>query len=392
MVQVDGAVAQVLDPRSGVPKAQFAFDFCFDNCANAASMPSDQQCVFDAIAPPLLRSATEGYNVTVLAYGQSASGKTYTMLGTRDAPGFTPRFVEALFAECAAATRERGVECTFEASYMEIFMEQIRDLLSPAQAGAKQRLKVREHPQTGPYVEDLAKVACSSSEQVAILLEHGSSMRAVRATQMNAESSRSHAIFTLKLTQRSATAAANGALDDVAARRDAELVSHVHLVDLAGSERAKRTGESQASGGLQEAGAINKSLSTLGAVISALAAGRRSHVPYRESVLTYLLKDGLGGNARTTMLATVSPDAADVAESLSTLRYADSAKHIVNHAQPNVDPSVKLVAQLRAEIGELRSQLGVAAGGGAAGRGEAARIEAVMLDLGDSDSEKMSIS
>jgi hypothetical protein len=176
-------------------------------------------------------------------------------------------------------------------------------------------------------------------------------VRTVCETKLNLESSRSHALFTLKLTQRYQTADAATGGDGTP--RMSEKVSRVHLVDLAGSERAKRSGGHR----IAETGAINKSLSTLGAVIHALAAGKRTHVPYRESALTYLLKDGLGGNARTVMLATVSPVLADMNETLSTLRYADSAKKIVNHATPNLDPSAKLVHSLKEEIDALRAQL-----------------------------------
>ena len=211
-----------------------------------------------------------------------------------------------------------------------------------------------------------------------MLLEHGGQLRTVCATRLNHESSRSHAIFTLKLTQRvpiedgddghgGADAAAGGGAGGAGgATRYREKVSRVHLVDLAGSERAKRSG----GGRIAETGAINRSLSTLGAVIHALAAGKRTHVPYRESVLTYLLRDGLGGNARTLMLATVSPSAADSSETLSTLRYADSAKHILNHALINLDSSATLVTQLKGEILSLRAQL-EAAGGAPASAGAA---------------------
>ena len=262
-VRVDGTAAELLDPQTGNRRAHFAFDHVFSSLATDDAQ-AEQAAVFDALAPPLLDSALDGYNVTVFAYGQTASGKSYTMHGEPEAPGFTPRFVSSLFAACEATQRaDPRADFAVEASFMEIYMENIRDLLQPAQrshgggGGAHGRahssLRVREHPRTGPYVEDLSKIACRTSAQVATLLEHGSSMRAVRATHMNAASSRSHAIFTLRLTQRRPRAEAEGAQGPGAGAQGAgaagaaaddalEIASSVHLVDLAGSERAKRTG------------------------------------------------------------------------------------------------------------------------------------------------------
>lgn len=283
----EGTTAELVDPRSGASRGRFTFDKCFDSfsSSDASGQAIDsQEDVFNALAPPLLASAMDGYNVTVFAYGQTGSGKSHTMLGTRENPGFIPQFVEALFGACAATSaRPAGggsnpVQCTLEASYLEIYMEQIRDLLNPggrSSRSSKGALRVREHPRTGPYVEDLAKVACKSAAEVQILLDHGGTVRTIAATQLNAESSRSHAIFTLRLTQRQQlldgteidmSGLADG--DDGSGTRVSEKVSKIHLVDLAGSERVKRSG----AGGqrLQETGAINKSLSTLGGVISAL--------------------------------------------------------------------------------------------------------------------------
>ena len=377
-IRINASTAEVVDPRSNKLRGRFTFDHCFDSFDARDTNYASQQHVFEALAPRLITSALQGYNVTVFAYGQTASGKSYTMLGSPESPGFMPRFVESLFDECAAIS-STDTACTFEASYLEIHKEAIHDLLNPTGKTGQRRggLRVREHPRTGPYVEDLAKVACTSADQVQLLLEHGTSLRTIAQTKLNVESSRSHAIFTLKLTQRSPAADVPEASNDSSlppspARglegppRLTERVSRIHLVDLAGSERAKKSGGHR----LQETGAINKSLSTLGAVISALAAGKRTHVPYRESVLTYLLKDSLGGNARTVVLATVSPAASDFSESLSTMRYADSAKAIVNHATPNLDPSVKLVMQLKGEIEALRAMLAQAAAGSSGGGGE----------------------
>ena len=216
----DGTTAELLDPATGHQRALFSFDCCFDS-ATATDAQADQAAIFDRLAPPLLSSCVEGYNITMFAYGQTGSGKSHTMVGSREAPGFTPRFISALFSECDMVRRaDPGVEIAVEASYLEIYMETVRDLLNPTVRPATRRksndassstlaaasggLRVREHPRTGPYVEDLSKVACGTAVQVATLLEHGNSVRAVRATNMNAASSRSHAIFTLKVTQRCA--------------------------------------------------------------------------------------------------------------------------------------------------------------------------------------------
>ena len=398
-IAVDGNAAELFDPQNGGRRAQFCFDHCFDSLATPDAQ-ADQEIVFDTLAGRLLTSAADGYNVTVFAYGQTGSGKSYTMTGSSSAPGFTPRFVSALCANCEAAHHANPrSEYAIEVSYLEIYNEAIRDLLLPIRSGKGGKggkgasLRVREHPRTGPYVEDLSKIACNTAAQVSTLLEHGNSARAVRATNMNAASSRSHAIFSIRLTQRQPIDA--DADEDAAPTAGTpsrastiERVSKVHLVDLAGSERAKRTGAAAARGvQLSEAGAINSSLATLGAVISALAAaGRRgtTHVPYRESVLTFLLRDGLGGNARTLMLATVSPAAVDFQETWSTLRYADSAKRIVNEARPNLDPTQTLVLQLRDEIDELRTALRRASGVGG-GPADVAAMAAVREELGVSE-------
>lgn len=188
VVKINESTTEVVDLRTNVLRGRFTYDECFDSFSPGRPGFADQQDIFDALAPPLLRSAVDGYNVTVFAYGQTASGKSYTMLGTPEAPGFIPRFVDALYAAVHTAPTEntsaRSVECAFEASYLEIYMEQIRDLLNPgrmppprptggggafstiSQRAIAPPLRVREHPVTGPYVEDLAKIACTSSSQV----------------------------------------------------------------------------------------------------------------------------------------------------------------------------------------------------------------------------------
>ncbi|KNE59194.1 hypothetical protein AMAG_18121 [Allomyces macrogynus ATCC 38327] len=225
----------------------------------------------------------------------------------------------------------------------------------------KAKLRVREHPMLGPYVEDLTKMIVTSSDGVLRLIDTGNQLRTVASTQMNDVSSRSHAVFQIILTQKKY---------DEETNMSTERVSRISFVDLAGSERANSTGASGQR--LKEGANINKSLSALGKVISALAElsggastsggskQRATHVPYRDSVLTWLLKDSLGGNSRTVMISCVSPASINAPESLSTLRYSDRAKQIVNKAIVNEDPNAKLIRELKAEIAELRERLAAA--------------------------------
>ena len=223
---------------------------------------------------------------------------------------------------------------------MEIYNEKVRDLLNPSD----KTLKVREHAATGPYVDGLVKTAVRNSDEINDLIEEGGKSRTIAATNMNAESSRSHAVFTVLLTQETERGELKG-----------EKVSRLSLVDLAGSERASKTGA--AGSRLKEGSNINKSLTTLGLVISALASGKSKFVPYRDSVLTWLLKDSLGGNSKTAMIATISPAADNYEETLSTLRYADRAKKIVNKAVVNEDPNTKVIRELKEEVEKLKRLL-----------------------------------
>ena len=320
----------------------FTFDHAFDEATT-------QQQVFQTLAAPLLQLTTQGYNTTLFAYGQTASGKTYSMTGTQQNPGINTRFVRALFQECNQAARnEMNYTFSVEVSYIEIYLEQVRDLLNPLQR-QKTGMRIREHPRLGPYVEDLSNTACTCAEDLEAIIAQGNALRTACATRMNASSSRSHALLNITLTQQLK-------VQDEHGERLSDKVSKVSLVDLAGSERSKRTGSTGPR--LQEAGSINKSLVALGTVISILASGKRGqHVPYRDSALTWLLKDCLGGNARAAMLATISPTLDDYSETLSTLRYADSAKKIVNHAHINVDGKTSLIEALQGEIEQLRAAL-----------------------------------
>ncbi|XP_023809429.1 kinesin-like protein KIF13B isoform X2 [Oryzias latipes] len=327
----------------------FAYDYCFWSMDETDKERfAGQEVVFQCLGESLLHNAFQGYNACIFAYGQTGSGKSYTMMGSGDQPGLIPRLCSALFERTKEEQREEE-SFTVEVSYMEIYNEKVRDLLDPK--GSRQTLRVREHKVLGPYVDGLSRLAVASYKDIESLMSEGNKSRTVAATNMNEESSRSHAVFNIILTHT---------LKDLKSGTSGEKVSRLSLVDLAGSERAAKTGA--AGERLKEGSNINKSLTTLGLVISALAEqgttkNKTKFVPYRDSVLTWLLKDCLGGNSRTAMVATVSPAADNYDETLSTLRYADRAKNIVNHAVVNEDPNARIIRELREEVEKLRVQL-----------------------------------
>ncbi|XP_077419188.1 kinesin-like protein KIF13B isoform X2 [Vanacampus margaritifer] len=327
----------------------FAYDYCFWSMDESDKEKfAGQEVVFQCLGESLLHNAFLGYNACIFAYGQTGSGKSYTMMGSGDQPGLIPRLCSALFERTQKEQREQE-KFTVEVSYMEIYNEKVRDLLDPK--GGRQTLRVREHKVLGPYVDGLSRLAVANYKDIEVLMSEGNKSRTVAATNMNEESSRSHAVFNIILTHT---------LTDVQSGTSGEKVSRLSLVDLAGSERAAKTGA--AGERLKEGSNINKSLTTLGLVISALAEqgtakNKTKFVPYRDSVLTWLLKDCLGGNSRTAMVATVSPAADNYEETLSTLRYADRAKSIVNHAVVNEDPNARIIRELREEVEKLRVQL-----------------------------------
>lgn len=345
----------------------FAFDRSYWSFDRNAPHFAGQENLFLDLGVPLLDNAFQGYNNCIFAYGQTGSGKSYSMMGYGEDSGVIPKICQDMFHRIAEIQRDKNLTCTVEVSYLEIYNERVRDLLNPATKG---NLKVREHPSTGPYVEDLAKLVVRSFQEIENLMDEGNKARTVAATNMNETSSRSHAVFTLTLTQKR---------HDAETTMDTEKVSRISLVDLAGSERATSTGATGAR--LKEGAEINRSLSTLGRVIAALAdisAGKKknmSMVPYRDSILTWLLKDSLGGNSMTAMIAAISPADINYEETLSTLRYADSAKRIRNHAIVNEDPNARMIRELKEELAQLRSKLGggsVAGGAGGVGGAGAA--------------------
>ncbi|XP_074656043.1 kinesin-like protein KIF13A isoform X2 [Tubulanus polymorphus] len=329
----------------------FAFDHCFWSMEDNNPKFSSQEQVFDCLGQDILERAFEGYNACIFAYGQTGSGKSYTMMGSQQSRGIIPRLCDTLFERIMEESKEH-VSSKVEVSYMEIYNEKVHDLLDPK--GGRQNLRVREHNILGPYVDGLSQLVVESYEDIETLMVEGNKSRTVAATNMNSESSRSHAVFNIILTQT---------MVDVTTGVTGEKVSKMSLVDLAGSERAQKTGA--VGERLKEGSNINKSLTTLGLVISSLAdqaAGKSKNkfVPYRDSVLTWLLKDNLGGNSKTVMVATLSPAADNYEETLSTLRYADRAKRIVNHAVVNEDPNARIIRELREEVEELKTQLNMA--------------------------------
>ncbi|KAF9480826.1 kinesin-like protein [Pholiota conissans] len=313
-----------------------------------------QQTLYDDLGKELLDHGFSGFNACILAYGQTGSGKSYSMMGYGPDKGIIPLTCSELFERVVTKkARDPNLNFTVEVSYIEIYNEKVRDLLNPKNTG---NLRVREHPSLGPYVEDLSKLAVGSYDEMMTLMDEGNKARTVAATAMNETSSRSHAVFTLLLTMKRR---------DENTNLDTEKVSRISLVDLAGSERANSTGATGQR--LKEGANINKSLTTLGKVISALAMASQTEgkkgkkgkaddfIPYRDSVLTWLLKDSLGGNSKTAMIAAISP--ADYEETLSTLRYADQAKKIKNKAVVNEDPNAKLVRELKEELEMLRARV-----------------------------------
>ncbi|CAG8501729.1 21252_t:CDS:10 [Gigaspora margarita] len=352
----DPGNAKVANKKGEEDVKSFTFDKSYWSFDKNDSNYATQAHLYNDLGEDLLNHAFGGYNTCIFAYGQTGAGKSYSMMGYGEDKGIIPLTCCELFNRI---NRNQDTTVTYQVqvSYIEIYNERVRDLLNPKNKG---NLKVREHPTLGPYVEDLSKLIVNSFQDIENLMDEGNKARTVAATNMNETSSRSHAVFTLLLTQKRHDAETN---------MDTEKVSRISLVDLAGSERANSTGATGAR--LKEGANINKSLTTLGKVIASLADASSgpskkgskkadSFVPYRDSVLTWLLKDSLGGNSKTAMIAAISP--ADYDETLSTLRYADAAKRIKNKAVVNEDPNAKLIRELKEELQLLRKKLGVEAG------------------------------
>ncbi|XP_060610788.2 kinesin-like protein KIF3C [Anolis sagrei] len=355
----------------------------------------EEGALFQSVAAPVVEAALCGVNGTLLCYGQSGSGKTFTLFGpggdggeeageaeivadddddaeedhhhgkenvSADAAtpcrGLLPLAADLLFARIAGAAPEQRF--LVRASFLEVYLEEVRDLLSPsASTASPQRLELKESPERGVYLKDLSAFVTKDAAELRHVLRLGQRCRARGVTALNPRSSRSHAVLLLTVE-----CSQDGEAEPVR-------VGKLHLVDLAGGERQGRGGGGGGNnnvGGGREAARINLSLSALGHVIWALAEGRcRTHVPYRDSKLTRLLQDSLGGSARTALLATLSPASLCLEESLSTLRFAGRAKRVRNRPRVNEDPKDALLREFRAEVARLKAQLqkrGMLGGGG----------------------------
>ncbi|XP_070817572.1 kinesin-like protein KIF1A isoform X7 [Chaetodon trifascialis] len=360
IIQMSGNTTTIINPKQAKDNKSFNFDYSYWSHTSPEDVNyASQMRVYKDIGEEMLLHAFEGYNVCIFAYGQTGAGKSYTMMGkqdVKDQQGIIPLLCEDLFTKINDNT-DNSMSYSVEVSYMEIYCERVRDLLNPKNKG---NLRVREHPLMGPYVEDLSKLAVTSYNDIQDLMDSGNKARTVAATNMNETSSRSHAVFNIIFTQKR---------HDAETDNTSEKVSKISLVDLAGSERADSTGAKGTR--LKEGANINKSLTTLGKVISALAEvvsdfnvsqnkkkkKVESFIPYRDSVLTWLLRENLGGNSRTAMVAALSPADINYDETLSTLRYADRAKQIRCNAVINEDPNNRLVRELKEEVSRLKDLL-----------------------------------
>ncbi|XP_004444575.1 kinesin-like protein unc-104 isoform X1 [Drosophila persimilis] len=356
IIEMTGATTAITNPKvppnTSEAVKRFNFDYSYWSHDPRDSDFSTQTMVYKDIGEEMLQHSFDGYNVCIFAYGQTGAGKSYTMMGRQEEQqeGIIPMICQDLFTRIHD-TETDELKYSVEVSYMEIYCERVRDLLNPKNKG---NLRVREHPLLGPYVEDLSKLAVTDYQDIHDLIDEGNKARTVAATNMNETSSRSHAVFTIFFTQRR---------HDTMTDLTTEKVSKISLVDLAGSERADSTGAKGTR--LKEGANINKSLTTLGKVISALAevASKKKHnkkadfIPYRDSALTWLLRENLGGNSKTAMIAAISPADINYDETLSTLRYADRAKQIVCKAVVNEDANAKLIRELKEEIQKLRDLL-----------------------------------
>eukprot|EP00055_Hartaetosiga_balthica_P015589 m.92959 g.92959 ORF g.92959 m.92959 type:complete len:1184 (+) comp8904_c2_seq2:131-3682(+) len=357
IVLMDGGdTVMVSDPTHAKPSKTFTFDHAywssdgFSTNDHGMHIPdtdqyASQELVYGDMGSPILTNALGGYNAALFAYGQTGSGKSYTMVGYGANDGVIPRLCKDLFERTNAPNVDYHV--TF--SMLEIYNERIRDLLS---AGGSNGLRLRQHPKRGFYVDGLTKTAVSSYADVDHRMKLGTHYRTTAQTAMNDTSSRSHMVVTLNIKQMFLNKSGQSTTK----------YSDIHLVDLAGSERA---GTSALEDRLKEGASINQSLSTLGNVIAALAersnagAGKRDDIviPYRNSVLTKILRNALGGNSKTFMLATISPSHLNYEETMSTLRFADRTKQIKTKAIVNESPTDKLIRELREENLKLRQIL-----------------------------------
>lgn len=370
----EGDAGQVVlsDPEGKEEPSTFAFDIVF-------GLSVEQYQIYESVGKPALMKTFEGFNGTIFAYGQTGSGKSWSMSGgPGELQGIIPRVNARLFHEItekqANSTRKFLVMCSF----FEIYNEIIFDLLNPVADRSKLGggLQIKEHPVMGIYVKDLTEIMAEDSTKMETLLDSGNKSRAVSSTMMNSTSSRSHSIFTIKVHQK----------DDEDPTRN--VFAKLNLVDLAGSERQKGTGASGQT--LKEGANINKSLSALGNVINALvesANGKKVFIPYRNSKLTRVLQESLGGNSLCTMLATLSPAACNYEETMSTLRYANRAKAIKVSATKNEEASQ--ISRLKEEVDQLKKRLAAGSVGGGCLTEEDRQTEKAKFERQLKDMERM---
>lgn len=389
-VDVDGATTLLQNPPDvaaesgkGAELKKFTFDASFwshdgfeeDESGYCRALPgskyADQRLVFETFGKKVLDNAWEGYHCCLFAYGQTGAGKSYSMVGYGKNKGIVPVSCEEIFIRIAA-NPDPALSFEVMVSMVEIYNEAVQDLLVPSASRPKKGLDIRESQQLGIYIDGVKKRAVNSYPSIEAVMEEGTENRTVGSTLMNATSSRAHTVITIEFKQ----------VSTLAGGASGEKVSMINLVDLAGSEKAGQTG---ASGDrLKEGCAINKSLSALGNVIEKLAdkaTGKNKNIviPYRDSKLTRLLQNALGGSSKTIMICAISPASSNYEETLSTLRYADRAKRIKNSATINENPQDKLIRQLREENLQLRNMIGVDPGapGGGGGETDAAALEAL---------------
>uniref|UniRef100_A0A6U5EEF3 Kinesin-like protein n=1 Tax=Corethron hystrix TaxID=216773 RepID=A0A6U5EEF3_9STRA len=329
-IEVKNPIADESEP----PKC-FTFDSVF-------APTCTQKEVYDVVGAPVVQSVLDGYNGTIFAYGQTGAGKTHTMEGFPSDPdlrGIIPNAFQHIFDHVTLGSTNENY--LVRASYFEIYNEEIRDLISNS---PKTSLELRESSDSGVYVKGLASFVVKSISEIDKLMQKGHKNRTVASTQMNQGSSRSHSVFTIVI--ECCTTDDHG---------EHIRMGKLNLVDLAGSERQSKTGATGER--LKEATKINLSLSALGNVISALVDGKTNHVPYRDSKLTRILQDSLGGNTKTVMCANAGPADWNYDETLSTLRYANRAKNIKNKPKVNEDPKEAMLKEYQEEIAKLREKL-----------------------------------
>ncbi|KAL5254991.1 hypothetical protein ACHWQZ_G014439 [Mnemiopsis leidyi] len=354
-IRMEGATTYINDIDGGDEEKFFTFDYSywsydgFDD-VDGYLTPSndhyaDQKKVFDDVGVGIRDNSWNGFNCSLFAYGQTGSGKSYSIIGYGKNKGVVPLYCEDLFIKMAELQQENpDNQYQVQFAMLEIYNESVFDLL----AGNRKALKIRQSKQRGFFVQGLEKTPVGSYKEIEDRMAEGTANRTVAATKMNATSSRAHTVVELTLTQKIKTGGANMTKTSV-----------VNLVDLAGSERAASTGATGAT--LKQGAAINKSLSALGNVIAALAAAsegkKKVIVPFRDSSLTMILKNALGGNSKTVMIAALSPASVNYEETLSTLRFADRAKQIKTKATVNESPTDKLIRELKEENDKLKKML-----------------------------------